>query len=274
MNSLPRITLVTPTYNQGHFIEQTLESIRQQNYPNFEHIVVDAMSTDNTGAILDAYAKTPSVRVIREPDKGQSDGINKGMRAATGEVVGWLNSDDMLCENALLKIGETFANHPDAVVVYGLGAKVDRQGELIRWVPFREFDRKALKTAYRVIQPAMFFKKDVYWKTGGLDIDLHYAMDWELLIRMAQRGDVISIPDEIAKIRFYEDTKTSTGGWKRMQEIAEIGRKYNGLTDANYISFIVRSIAAKIPLPFLRKAVDHLSWRIWKGTPVMVHGWP
>lgn len=273
MNPLPRITLVTPTYNQGHFIEQTLKSVRLQNYPNLEHIIVDAMSTDNTEEILKGYTG-PGVRIVREPDKGQSDAINKGMRMAEGEIVGWLNSDDMLCENALLRIGETFAQNPSAVVVYGLGAKVDRDGNLMRWVPFREFDRKALRTAYRVIQPAMFFKKSTYWDVGGLDIDLHYAMDWELLLRLAKKGDVISIPDHIAMIRFYEDTKTSTGGWKRLQEIAEIGRKHNGMFDANYLSYIMRRSAAKIPLPLLRKIIDHITWTLGKGCPVMVQGWP
>jgi len=269
-----RISLITPTRNQAEFLPATLESIRAQNDPDLEHIVLDAMSTDATPDILDTYAKGTGAKVIREPDGGQSNAINKGMKMATGEICGWLNSDDTLCEGALQKLRETFDAHPGAAVVYGVGSKMDRQGKVLRTVPYREFDRNHLRTAYRVIQPSMYFRRDVYWEAGGLDESLEYAMDWELLIRLSFGREVVSIPDEISRIRYYEETKTNTGGWERMEEIAMIGRKYNGVFDPNYVAYRVRRIASSLPGRFPRWLADQILWNLWPNRPVMVQGWP
>lgn len=276
MNRLPTISIVTPTYNQGHFIRDTLRSIQEQNYPGLEHIVVDAVSTDETPKILAEYAATtPNVKIICEPDKNQSDAINKGKRAATGEVVAWLNSDDVLCPGALLKIGEAFRDHPNASVIYGLGAKTDRDGNVMKWVPFREFSRRNLATSYRVIQPAMFYKRSVYNEVGGLDESLEYAMDWELLIRLAKGREVIAINEKIAMLRCYEQTKTSTGGWKRMEEIAAIGRKHNGPLDLNFLSFQIRNTLSRFGPPrWLARVVDGFFFKLAEFRPIMIVGWP
>lgn len=271
---LPRISIITPTFNQAHFLQQTLDSVVSQDYPNLEHIIVDAMSSDETPRILAAYAQRPGVLIIREPDRGQSDGINKGTVAASGVITSWLNSDDILCPGALHRIAEAFVRNPQAVVVYGIGGKMDRQGNVLRWVPYRSFNRKHLKTAYRVVQPAMFYRRDIFLEVGGLDIDLHYAMDWELLIRLSQGREVVSLNERIALIRYYEETKTSTGGWRRMREIAEIGKKANGYFDLNYLSFLTRNMTARMPVPGLRRAIDGLFGELGRYSPIMVSGWP
>jgi len=269
-----KISLITPTYNQAEFLPDTLQSLREQDGADFEHIVIDAMSSDSTPQILDTWRQESRATVVREPDTGQSNAINKGARLATGEVIGWLNSDDTLCRGALAAISAAFAASPDAVVVYGLGSKMDRGGALIRTVPFREFSRRDLRTAYRVVQPAMFFRRDVFLRVGALDESLEYAMDWELLIRLAAEGEVVSIPNEIARIRYYDETKTSTGGWRRMHEIAQIGRKYYGAFDPNFMSYQIRTQAAKLPGRFPRWFVDQVLWRVWGDRPIMVQGWP
>jgi glycosyltransferase involved in cell wall biosynthesis len=269
-----KISLITPTFNQAEFLPQTLESIRHQQDPSFEHVVIDAMSSDATPQILDSWAAETSARVVREPDTGQSNAINKGARLADGEIIGWLNSDDILCRGALAAIRDGFLNNPEAVVVYGLGSRMNRAGEFVRTVPYREFSRSDLRTAFRVVQPAMFFRRDIFLKIGGLDEALRYAMDWELLIRLADEGQVVSLPTEIARIRYYEETITATGGWKRMREIAEIGRKYNGRWDPNYVSYSVRTAVAKLPGRFFKWAADQFLWRAWRQRPVMVQGWP
>ena len=269
-----KISLLTPTYNQAEFLPQTLESIRRQQDPNFEHIVIDAMSSDATPQMLGSWAAETGARVVREPDTGQSNAINKGARLADGEIIGWLNSDDILCHGALAAIRDGFLNNPGAVVVYGLGSRMNRAGEFVRTVPYREFSRSDLRTAFRVVQPAMFFRRDVFLKIGGLDEALRYAMDWELLIRLADEGHVVSLPTEIARIRYYEETITATGGWKRMREIAEIGRKYNGRWDPNYVSYSVRTAVAKLPGRFFKWAADQFLWRAWGNRPVMIQGWP
>ncbi len=270
--NFPRISIVTPTFNQAGFLPDTLQSVVRQEYPGLEHIVVDAMSTDATPEILETYSRRPQVRVLREKDNGQSDGINKGVALATGEIISWLNSDDVLEPDALKAVRQAFEDHPKAVAVCGVGSKMDRNGELLRTVPFRPFDPVRLRTALEFIQPATFYRRSAWEAIGGLQEDLHYAMDWDLLIRLAKVGEIISFPTRIARIRYYEDTKTSTGGWKRAAEIARIGRKHNGVLDFNFVSFLIRSNCPNFRP--LRRAVDAIFWRISKKFPVMVLGWP
>ncbi len=268
----PKITIVTPTFNQAEFLPDTLESVMKQNYQPFEHIIVDAMSTDQTQQILSSYKPDYDHKIIREPDNGQSDGINKGMRRATGEIVSWLNSDDLLQPNALNVIAQAFQDHPSAVAICGVGAKVDRQGVLQRNVPFRPIRLDRLKTAFEYIQPATFYRRSFWEKAGGLDAGLHYAMDWDLLLKLSKLGACVAIPEVIASYRDYEETKTSTGGWPRMAEIAMIGRRHNGCLDLNNLSFVLRSFRPSVPL--YRRCVDNLFWRICKYRPVMILEWP
>lgn len=271
----PRISVITPTFNQAGFIEETLASLAAQDYPHVELIVIDALSTDATPEILARWADRLPMRIVREADRGQSDGINKGVRLATGEIACWLNSDDRFRPGALRRVATAFRENPGAGVVFGRGAKIARDGREIYTVPFRPFNRRHLRTAYRVVQPAMFFRRDLFVEIGGLDIDLHYAMDWDLLIRLAAKTDrVVAIEDVLAEIRYYDDTKTSTGGWKRMREIAAIGRRHNGPLDPNHLSFRIRDFVARWHLPLAEKIVDEIQWRVFRSIPIMVQGWP
>ena len=282
-----RISIVTPSLNQCGFIPEILASLESQDYPDWEHVVFDAGSTDGSvevwreweGKVRSESEGVPSecerrVRVFVEPDRGQSDAINKGMRVATGGIVGWLNADDVLLPGALAKVAEAFEKNPDAVVVYGVGAKTDLGGQIIKKVPFREFSPKRLSYAFGAVQPAMFFRRDAYWKVDGLDESLHYAMDWDLLLKLAKVGKVVAIPDHLANIRYYPETKTNTGGWKRMREIARIARSHNGALDRNYLSFQIRDYLAKQPMRLPRRLFDHICWNLFKAPPLMVQGWP
>jgi glycosyltransferase involved in cell wall biosynthesis len=311
-----RISIVTPSLNQCGFIPEMLASLGGQDYPDWEHVVFDAGSTDGSVEVWREWERLENikteklrnleiknggdrgklkngemekwgnaeterlrngerlVRVFVEPDRGQSDAINKGMRVATGEIVGWLNADDVLLPGALAKVAETFEKNPDAVVVYGVGAKTDLGGQIIKKVPFREFCHKRLSYAFGAVQPAMFFRRDAYWKVGGLDESLHYAMDWDLLLKLATVGKVVAISDHLANIRYYPETKTNTGGWKRMREIARIARRHNGLLDRNNLSFQIRDLLARQPIGWLRAGFDHICWNLFKDPPLMVQGWP
>jgi len=267
-----RISLITATLNQAEFIEETIQSVLDQKYPDLEWIIVDGLSTDATPKILERYAHLPWLKIIREADKGQSDAINKGMRLATGVVASWLNSDDLLVPGALHQIAQAFLTYPRAAVIYGRGAKIKRDGTLLRIVPYRPFNHKRLATALEAVQPATYFRRDAFWEVGGLRTDLIYAMDWDLLIRLARKGSVIALDTLIAKIRYYEDTVTATGGWKRMREIAQIGKHHNGFFDWNYLSFLIRQITPDVP--FARKVVDAFFWRMAQSRPIMVLDWP
>jgi glycosyltransferase involved in cell wall biosynthesis len=278
-----RISIVTPSLNQCGFIPEMLHSLESQDYQDWEHVVFDAGSTDGSVEVWREWEEKVRservksekwVRVFVEPDRGQSDAINKGMRVATGEIVGWLNADDVLLPGALAKVAEAFDENRDAVVVYGVGAKTDLSGQIIKKVPFREFCHKRLSYAFGAVQPTMFFRRDAYWKVGGLDESLHYAMDWDLLLKLAKVGNVVAIPDHLANIRYYLETKTNTGGWKRMREIARIARSHNGALDRNYLSFQIRDLLARQPIGWLRSGFDHICWNLFKDPPLMVQGWP
>ena len=288
-----KISIITPSLNQCGFIPEMLASLKKQDFAEWEHIVFDAVSSDGSVKVWREWEKgggkfrngemgksgnqhdvARRVRVFVEPDRGQSDAINKGMRVATGEVVGWLNADDVLMPGALAKVAEAFERNPDAVVVYGVGAKTDLSGQIIKKVPFREFCPKRLSYAFGAVQPAMFFRRDTYWKVGGLDESLHYAMDWDLLLKLAKVGKVVAIPEHLANIRYYPETKTNTGGWKRMREIARIARRHNGIFDRNNLSFWIRDALCKQPLRLPRALFDHLCWNLFKNPPLMVQGWP
>jgi len=282
------ISVVTPSLNQSNFARFMLASLLQQNCRSLEHIVFDAGSTDGTQDIWMAWQsacaeksanpETPGLKikakVFVEPDDGQSHAINKGMKIATGDVVGWLNADDVLMPGALEKVEKAFDKNEDAVAVCGVGVKLDRGGNVMREVSFREFDRDRLRKAFEFIQPAIFFRRSAFRRVGGLDETLHYAMDWDLLLKLSKIGKIITIPERVAGIRCYAETKTNTGGWKRAKELACIGRKHNGLFDRNWVSFRVRTILARQPLTRLRTLFDHICWNLFKDPPIMVQGWP
>ena len=268
-----KISIITPSLNQAFFAPQMLASLEEQRYPDLEHIVYDAGSTDGVVDIWKKAETQGKLKLFVEPDRGQSDAINKGMRGATGEIVGWLNSDDVFLPGALHAVAEAFSNNPEAVVVIGTGGKMDLDGKSLKVVPSCRFSLLRLKKAFEIIQPAMFFRRDAYWKVGGLDESLHYAMDWDLLLKLSKIGKVVTIPQHLANIRYYEETKTNTGGWKRMREIARIGRRHNGPLDRNNLTFQIRDFLSKQPFKLPCSLFDHLCWNLFKDPPLMVQGW-
>ncbi len=274
MITLPTISLVTPSYNQAAYIERTIESVLSQNYPELDWWIMDAMSDDGTGEILDRYRDVPGLTIVREPDTGQTNAINKALRAARGDVSGWLNSDDVLLPGALHAIGEAFRDDLEAVLIYGAGRKIDVDDRTVKRVPARPFDAKLLRSAFTILQPAMYFRRDVYLRMGGMDESLHYAMDWELVLRLAHTGPIRAIPTEIAALRCYPDTKTASGGWARFAELAEIGRRTNGVFDRNFIACHVRRLVRRTGSQFARRVADHLLAAVYPAGSVMVTGWP
>ena len=268
-----RVSLITPSLNQAVFAPEMLASLDVQQYQDLEHIVYDAGSTDG---VIDIWRKAEAegkLKLFVEPDRGQSDAINKGMRVATGEIVGWLNSDDVLLPGALRTVAEAFSKNPNAVVICGSGGRVSRDGNLMKIVEPKCALPGRINKAFEGVQPAMFFRRDAYWKVGGLDESLHYAMDWDLVLKLSKIGEVVTIPEHLANIRYYEETKTNTGGWKRMREIALIGRRHNGPLDRNHLSFQIRDFLSKQPFKLPRHLFDHLCWNLFKDPPLMVQGW-
>lgn len=227
----PLVTVITPSYNQGRFIKETIESVLTQSYSNIEYIVVDGGSTDETLSILESYKDR--LVYISEKDKGQSDAINKGFRMAHGEIVAWLNSDDVYEPGCVQKAVDEFKKNRDLGLVYGDGYIISEDSTKIRVFEYtQEFDFWKLVNLWDyVMQPAAFFRLDKLKEVGYLDIDLKYCMDWDLWIKLASVSEVKYIPSLLACSREYELTKTSTGGNERLDEISALLRKYSKKSD-------------------------------------------
>lgn len=222
-----KISIITVSLNQGRFIEDNIQSVLNQNYPNVEHIIIDAGSTDQTLDILKKYNKY--LIWTSEPDKGQSAGLNKGFKKATGEIIGWINSDDRLAPGALYKVAEFFDQNPEEIAVVGDQAILDEEGKILRIIKSRAYDFDyLLNLAKGITQNSTFFKREVFEKTGYLNEDLHYAMDHDLFIRITAIKTIPYLPETLAEFRFHADAKTAKGCYYFVKELLKIRRKYGG----------------------------------------------
>ncbi|PYQ41129.1 MAG: hypothetical protein DMF77_16720 [Acidobacteria bacterium] len=224
--ALPLVSIVTPSYNQGRFIEETIQSVLAQDYPNLEYIVVDGGSTDETLDILRRYGGR--LKWISEPDRGQSEAINKGFRMARGEIVAWLNSDDTYLAGAVGKAVGYLRTHPAVAMVYGEGYLMDEAGRVTGRFPATEpFNlwRLVYFSDY-ILQQTVFWRRCVFDAVGMLDESLHYGMDWDFWIRVAKRFEVAYIPEFLGNLREYAAAKTFAGGMQRFDELAGMMRRH------------------------------------------------
>ncbi|GAB3929266.1 glycosyltransferase family 2 protein [Larkinella terrae] len=225
---LPKVTIVTPSYNQGQFIEATICSVLNQTYPNIEYIVVDGGSTDQTAEVIRIYQNRIN-RVICEKDRGQSDAINKGFRLASGDLVGWINSDDVLYPGCISRIVELYNQHQDGSIYYSNVLDfINEQGEKIDLfrvnIPNRQH---LLNKNYNVIQPGSFYPTRLIRRVGFVNETIHYCMDLDLWLRLLEHGPIYTLNQEsIAGCRRWGATKTSTGGRKFLHDIRRVLQHY------------------------------------------------
>lgn len=209
-DSWPKITIVTPSYNQGAFIEETIRSIVLQNYPNLEYIVMDGGSSDETIQVLDRYKPWIDI-CVSEKDKGQSDALIKGFDKASGDFMNWINSDDILCKNALFEIGKSIIENPGVAFIHGRNGIMNIDSELFSFMPHPD---DMLDVRYICEMPygqqACFFSRELYKECGGINRDLRFSMDYELYLRMHLLGrKVLRIDGHIGNIRIHDNTKTA-----------------------------------------------------------------
>jgi glycosyltransferase involved in cell wall biosynthesis len=228
----PLVTVVTPSFNHAGFIRATIESVLSQDYPHLEYIVMDGGSTDGTDAIVREYASRLSW--ISERDRGQSHAINKGFTRARGDVVAWLNSDDMFLPGAVTRAIDAFRAAPTAGAVYGEGYLIDRAGHRIgRFPETRPLNLwRLVYLSDFVLQQSTFFRRAAVEDVGWLDEDLHYAMDWDLLIKLGKRFGLQYVPEYLGLFRIYDEAKTSSGGRRRISEIRRVLERHTGLKRA------------------------------------------
>lgn len=209
MNGLPKITVVTPSFNQARFLGETLDSVEAQRYPDLEHIVIDGGSNDGSVEIIRANAARLTFWVS-EKDRGQSHAINKGFARATGEVLTWLNSDDTFLPGALDAVGAVFAAHPDVDLVYGDFLYTDADGRpMRRRHVFGSMMYETLLYHDYLGQPAVFFRKRLLDAVGPVDESLHYCMDWDLFLRMWRVCRPMHISKVLATYRLDQSAKSN-----------------------------------------------------------------
>ncbi len=219
----PRITVVTPSYNQASFLERTLKSVLDQGYPNLEHIVIDGGSTDGSVEIIKQYASRLAYWVS-EPDRGQAHAINKGLQRATGEWVAWQNSDDLYLPGCFERVAAAARKHPKASLIIGDMQLIDADDRVLREQRYVRPTYGALVAEGMVLtNQAAFWRRDLHMRIGWLDESLHYGFDYEWFLRLLQYdGHAVHIPKILGALRYHADTKTSQHGQRFTEEYRAI----------------------------------------------------
>lgn len=254
----PRITIVVPSFNQGRFIGATLRSIIDQQYPNLELIVVDGGSTDNTLAVIKEY-EAHLAWWVSELDSGQTAAINKGFMRSTGEIMAWINSDDLVASGTLHQVAAYFCNHPETQAVYGDRILINEEGlEIGRWILPRHSSR-VLKWADFIPQETLYWTRNAWNLIGAqLDETFRFAMDWDFLLRLtAKRINIQHLPVFMGLFRIHHQQKTSSQMSSiGQQEIRIIRRRELGFQPSR------RQLILKT-VPFLLAAKFHeLSFKL------------
>ena len=208
MPSSPLVSIVTPSYNQAPFLEETIRSVLDQDYPDLEYIIVDGGSTDGSLEIINRYTDRLAWWVS-EPDRGQTDAINKGFQGAHGDILAWLNSDDTYLPQALSRAVSYLQAQPDIAMVYGDANLIDESGNVIGKFPARQTNYRRLRRGYvHIPQQAAFFRADLWRKVGPLDPSFYFAMDYDLWVRLARIAPLQHVPESWANFRLHEAGKS------------------------------------------------------------------
>lgn len=224
----PKFSIITPSYNQGLYIRDTIESVLNQDYDSFEHIVIDGGSKDNTIDVLKEY---PHLKWISKKDKGPANAINRAYKLATGDITTWLNSDDFFEKNIFKKIADIFTNNSDLRIICGMIKNINLNGEIIY---FKNFDlpftyNYLLNISADVVkQPATFYKRDLFNEVNGLDESLKLVFDYDLFIKMLAKTKPLLIKEVFAYQRDYETTLSRKFMRRQAFEIFKVSRRYNG----------------------------------------------
>lgn len=232
---MPDITIITPSYNQGNFLERTIQSVHTHSEINIEHIVMDGGSTDETTEILKKYQN--QIIAFSEHDNGQAHAVNKGFKLAQSEIIGWLNSDDIYYPSTLNFVIEFFKQNPTINVLYGQANFIDEYDRIIGQYPTLDWNPNSLKEICFISQPAVFFRKKIFQLYGHLDEKLNYCMDYEYWLRMTLAGEKFAYKRShvFAGTRIHASTKTVQGSAQATNEAISMLYSKLGYTPGTYL---------------------------------------
>ena len=228
------VSIITPSFNQARYLEQTIQSVLEQDYPSIEYIVVDGASTDGSVDVIEKYANKLAWWVS-EKDSGQADAINKGFLRATGEIVAWLNSDDYYLPGAISAAVKAFEENPDVLLVYGNMLAVDERGNSFNALHYKQLTLQDLLCFQIIGQPAVFFRREVLSKAGMLDPTFHFLLDHHLWIRIARHGKILHVDQTWAAARYHAEAKNRAKAAEFGQEAFRIlawAKSQAGLAEA------------------------------------------
>ena len=223
-----RVSIISPSYNQARFLEATMRSVLEQDYPDVEYIVVDGGSTDGSRELIQKYASRLAWWVS-EPDRGQTDAINKGFGRATGQILAWINSDDTYLPGAISEAVAYLQDHPEVGMVYGDANLIDENDAVLGPFPARQTDyARLLQGSVHIPQQASFFRAELWRQVGPLDPSFYFAMDYDLWVRLAKISRLAYTPRLWANFRLHGQAKTAAGDDRCYPEMLKVYRREGG----------------------------------------------
>ncbi|MDX1436250.1 MAG: glycosyltransferase family 2 protein [Anaerolineales bacterium] len=256
MNSRPLVSIITPSYNQAEYLEETIASVLGQSYPNLEYIVVDGGSTDGSPEIIARYTSRLAWWVS-EPDLGQTDAINKGFAGARGEILAWLNSDDLYLPGAVSEAVEFLQANPQVGLVYGDADYINKDGEIIGRFPARQASLSRLQRgAVHIPQQASFFRADLWRRVGPLDPSFYFAMDYDLWVRLAALAPFYYVPRLWAQFRLHSSGKSIAEDALCWPEMMRVHWREGGGWAA---PIVARYLARRLLAPVVRRRRSNLA---------------
>ncbi len=244
---MTRVSIVTPSFNQAPFLEATIRSVLEQDYPDIEYFVIDGGSTDGSREIIQRYADRLA-GWVSEPDAGQTDAINKGFARSTGDVLAWLNSDDTYEPGAVRQAVELLAQNPQVSMVYGDCNYIDEHGRVIGRFPAAQTDYRRLRQGYvHIPQQASFFRADLVRQVGKLDPSFYFAMDYDLWVRLAKIAEPLYTQRLWANFRLHSGGKTITADDRCWPEMLRVHYREGGTFFAPIVAkYYVRKVVAPL----------------------------
>ncbi|MEO1427517.1 MAG: glycosyltransferase family 2 protein [Cyanobacteria bacterium J06632_19] len=268
-----KFSFITPSFNQGRFIEKTIQSILTQKSAEIEmeYIVCDGGSNDETIEILKLYEEELSW--VSEADNGQADAVNKGITMTKGDIIGWINSDDIYYPGAFKAVKTVFQSNPDVLAIYGDADHIDQQDRVIDAYPTEPWNYKRLIETCFLCQPAVFFRRSLVEKFGKLDDALNYCMDYELWLRYGRKVPFFYLPQKLAGSRLYQENKTLGQRVAVHREINDMFlRKFNRVPDKWIFAYAHITVEENLKLArtnyrenrrFVSALVSNSFWSFW-----------